>query len=189
MMEKDPMFKKKSQEKQFQFNATVMDKREEAIAGLQQTPPAVEKAKTRGRYMTSLKTRQKHIRIADRSEYGWAAVEEYVKDELADGEERRESREQSLGLGKSLSLSRELKIRKGLAFSLARNPSMLMPRLEEGLPLMGCRDPLVASKQADRSLQQLAPCFMRVKHGHLRKSCPLLLGKQMNILIFTNYCL
>ena len=37
--------------------------------------------------MTSLKTRQNHIRIADRSENGWAAVEEYVEDELADGEE------------------------------------------------------------------------------------------------------
>ena len=37
--------------------------------------------------MTSLKTRQKHIRIADRSEYGWAAVEGYVEDELADGED------------------------------------------------------------------------------------------------------
>ena len=69
-------------------NATVMDKTEEATAALQQTPPAVEKANTSlEEGMTSLKTRQKHIRIADRSEYGWAAVEEYVEDELVDGED------------------------------------------------------------------------------------------------------
>ena len=30
--------------------------------------------------------------------------------------------------------------------------------------------------QAARSLQQLGPCFMCRKHGHLRKCCPLLPG-------------
>ena len=30
--------------------------------------------------------------------------------------------------------------------------------------------------QAGRSLQQLGPCFMCGKRGHLHKSCPLLLG-------------
>ena len=33
-MEKGPTFKKKSHEKQFQFNATIMDKMEEATAAL-----------------------------------------------------------------------------------------------------------------------------------------------------------
>ena len=42
-MEKGPTFKKKSHEKQFQFNANVMDK-VEATAALQQTPLTVEKA-------------------------------------------------------------------------------------------------------------------------------------------------
>ena len=50
---------------------------------------------------------------------------------------RSESREQILGLGKSLSLSRELKIRKGLVLSPAKNLSILVPRLGEGLPVMG----------------------------------------------------
>ena len=93
-----------------------MNRMEEATAALQQTPSAVEKAKTSlEEGMTSLKTRQKHIRIADRSEYGWAAVEEYVEDELADGEDD-EKRIQRVDFraGKSLSLSRELKIRRGL---------------------------------------------------------------------------
>lgn len=33
---------------------------------------------------SSLYERQKHIRIAERSNNGWATVEEYVEDELAD---------------------------------------------------------------------------------------------------------
>ena len=31
-----------------------------------------------------LRTRQKLIKIADRSEFGWHTVEEYLEDELAD---------------------------------------------------------------------------------------------------------
>ena len=40
-LEKGPTFKKKSHGKQFEFNATIMDKMEDAISTLQQTPPAV----------------------------------------------------------------------------------------------------------------------------------------------------
>ena len=48
-----------------------MDKMEEATSAQLQTTPVVEKAKislTEG--IASIKTRQKHIRIADRSEFG-----------------------------------------------------------------------------------------------------------------------
>ena len=31
-------------------------------------------------------TRQKMIKLADKSEFGWATVQEYVSDELADAE-------------------------------------------------------------------------------------------------------
>ena len=61
--------REKSHEKQFEFNATIMDKMEDATSALQQTPPAVEKAKTSlAEGMASIKSRQKYTRIADRSE-------------------------------------------------------------------------------------------------------------------------
>ena len=54
-------------------------------AALQETPPAVEKAKTAVEQGEKLiNERQKLIRIADRSEHGWATVEEYKEDELAE---------------------------------------------------------------------------------------------------------
>ena len=57
-----------------------------AQKSLGSAPPAIEKAKEALREGEKLlKDRQKLIRIADRSEYGWATVSEYEEDELADG--------------------------------------------------------------------------------------------------------
>ena len=53
---------------------------------LSSTPPAIEKAKEALQEGEQLITaRQKLIRIADRSEFGWITVSEYEEDELADG--------------------------------------------------------------------------------------------------------
>ena len=191
-MEKGPTFKKKSHEKQFQFNATVMDKMEEATAALQQTPPAVEKAKTSlEEGMTSLKTRQKHIRIADRSEYGWAAVEEYVEDELADGEDdEKRIQRADFRAGKKLKSVKGAKNKKGSGPQSGKKPQHASAQAGRGPSTDGTMVQLIAALlptidkmsgsssgiQAGRSLQQLGPCFMCGKHGHLRKSCPLLLG-------------
>ena len=105
-LEKGPTFKKKSHEKQFEFNATITDEMEDATSALQHTPPTVEKVKTSlAEGMASIKSRQKHIRIANRSEFGWAAVEEYVEDELADGEDdEKRIQRANFRAGKSLSL-------------------------------------------------------------------------------------
>ena len=66
-----PTFKKKFHEEQFLFNSAVEQKLDACGVALQQTPPAVEKAKTaleEGKLL--IMKRQKLIKIADRSEYG-----------------------------------------------------------------------------------------------------------------------
>ncbi len=66
-LDKVPTFKKKAYEKQFVFNEDVGGKLEEAKAALEQTPPAVEKAKTVLAEDEKLIVEwQKLIRIADR---------------------------------------------------------------------------------------------------------------------------
>ena len=80
-----PTFKKKGNEKQWKFNSQVEEKLMSVSAALQETPPAIERAKTaieEGKEL--IVTRQKLIKIADRSEFGWHTVEEYLEDELAD---------------------------------------------------------------------------------------------------------
>ena len=84
-LDKGPTFKKKSNEKQFHFNEEVREKLATASASLASAPPSVEKAKEALKEGEALiNARQKVIRIADRSEYDWATVEEYEEDELAD---------------------------------------------------------------------------------------------------------
>ena len=111
--------------------------------------------------MTSLKTRQKHIRIADRSEYGWAAVEEYVEDELADGEddEKRIQRVE-FRAGKKLKSVKGAKNKKGSGPQSSKKPQHASNQAGRGpssdgtmaqycLQSIRCMDPLVASKQAE----------------------------------------
>ncbi len=84
-MEKAPTFKRKSHEVQYTFNEEVKARFDSVKAALHEIPPAVEKAKSAIDEGEKLITdRQKLIRIADRSEHGWATVEEYEYDELAD---------------------------------------------------------------------------------------------------------
>jgi hypothetical protein len=67
---------------QFTFNEGVKSSIE---ADLQETPSATEKANSAVEEGEKLvDDRQKLIRIADRSEHGWATIEEYEDNELAE---------------------------------------------------------------------------------------------------------
>ena len=119
----------------------VMDKLEEASSALQQTPPSVEKAKTSlTDGIASIETRQKHIRIADRSEFGWTSVEKYVEDELADGEDdKKRIQRAEFRAGKMCKSTKGAKkIRKGPPLRV-KGLRMLVLRLEECLlPVEPC---------------------------------------------------
>ena len=83
-LEKAPTFKRKSHEVQFRFKEEVASKFAAVKSAARETPPAVERvigAAEEGEKVIS--ERNKLIRIADRSEYGWDTVEEYQDDELA----------------------------------------------------------------------------------------------------------
>ena len=83
-LEKRPTFRKIGNKKQHKFNNEVQDKLDSAAAALAQRPLAVKKARSllqEGQKLIFV--RQKKIRIADRSENGWATVKEYEEDELA----------------------------------------------------------------------------------------------------------
>ena len=79
------VFKKKGNEQQFHFNRKVIRTSSAVVKALESGN--IGKAKEELNEGISLLTnRQKIIKLADKSEFGWATVQEYVCDDLADDE-------------------------------------------------------------------------------------------------------
>ena len=86
-------FKRKGNEHQFNFNCGIKNAIDNAKSQLAKVKPAdVETKEAVKRAEMSLDegtkaltTRQKHIKIADRSDLSWATVKHYMADPLADG--------------------------------------------------------------------------------------------------------
>ena len=87
--EKPYVFKKKGNEAQAKFNSEVQDSVNDALGELEgesRPSKAVTEAKAAlEQGLKKLAERQKLIKLADRSEFGWGVVAEYTADELADG--------------------------------------------------------------------------------------------------------
>jgi len=103
-------FQKKGHEEQFKFNLDVQDHVSAAASHLgklapsEKDKPIVEKAiKELEEGASTLAERQKHIRLADQSENGWAAVAEYIGHSFADDEaddKKMENSDKSAGIKK-----------------------------------------------------------------------------------------
>jgi hypothetical protein len=183
-MDKGVQFKRKANEKQHQFNDLVQDSIEVAQKSLGAVPPAIEKAKESLKEGEKLlKDRQKLIRIADRSEYGWATVSEYEEDELADGsdDEKRLYRAE-MRAGKKAKAGKAAK-RKQFP---RRDSWAWKPRWQ---PQSSGVSDAVASQPSSSSAAKfpstgrpqsmLGPCFNCGKMGHLKNACPGLLLKNL----------
>lgn len=79
------VFKKKGNEQQFNFNRKVIKRSSAAVTALESGN--IGKAKEElNEGISLLNNRQKIVKLADKSEFGWATVQEYVCDDLADDE-------------------------------------------------------------------------------------------------------
>jgi len=76
-------FKKKANENQYRFNSKLTDVLDEAKSSCSaQNLDKVKESLEKGENF--LAERQKHILLADKSDYGWMAIQEYKKNDLAD---------------------------------------------------------------------------------------------------------
>ena len=76
-------FKKKANEDQFRFNSKLQDTLEEDKTAAQANVlDKVKDSLQKGENL--LKERQKHILLADKSDFGWSTVQEYKKSDIAD---------------------------------------------------------------------------------------------------------
>ena len=193
-LEKPPVFKKKTHEVQFRFNEDVRSKMSAAAGALSQAPPAVEKAQTlleEGEKL--INNRQKCIKIADRSEHGWATVEEYEEDELAensDDEKRLFRAEARAGRRLKAAAAKSFK-RKGQP-GAGRRPGQdarvahvqsstgvaawqLAAAARQSIPVQAGYG-AVQSKGFYPPGRMVGPCWQCGKDGHFRAKCPLLVG-------------
>lgn len=78
-------FKKKGNEEQYKFNKKVLKANSQALRALDNKD--LSKAREQlNQGIVLLNNRQKLVKLADKSEFGWATIQEYVDDELADNE-------------------------------------------------------------------------------------------------------
>ena len=179
-LDKAPVFKKKSNEKQFQFNEEVREKLSVASVSLATAPPSVEKAKEALKEGEALiSARQKVIRIADRSEFGWATVEEYEEDELADNsdDEKRLYRAE-LRAGRKVKAAAAKNRKKKDGLKKEWRPRSVGP-LDSQSPSsshvqQSSSSTSIAATRTIPTVQGLGPCFLCGKMGHYRRACPVL---------------
>jgi len=102
--------KYKANSKQFLHNAEVEDHVVAITQYLEkETPDAEEALETAKKALLVIQKRQKLIKLADKSEAGWLAVQEYESDELADGsdDEKRIKKAQEKGARKKRQLMQQ----------------------------------------------------------------------------------
>ena len=87
--------KKKGNLKQFLFNAELLDEVKSITEDLQ-TQDTDSANKTAKRTIKLIERRQKLIKLADKSEAGWLAVDEYESDELVDEKRIRKAQDKAV---------------------------------------------------------------------------------------------
>ena len=175
-------FKKKSNEIQFHFNAGIEESICAAKKELTRASPvdprekeAVQKAGALlDEGLKALETRQKHIKVADRSDFGWSTVEHYESHPLAedsDDEKKLEKAEKEAERaankrrrgGGGAGNKRKCWSRPAGPSSRQREPQ---PTQVPGPP------PLLPQGPVRPRVPVLGPCFFCGQFGHLVKSCP-----------------
>ena len=179
--EKTATFRKKGNEIQFRFNRLLDNRFENALEELKKIPvseesgsDAVDAAVTAARVeltegRVDIASRQKRIRIADRSEYGWTTVELYEHDELASdsADEKKLEKAEKEAEKRVAKRKREKMSKRFKASSPERKKS-------------GSVDPQQHSSRRVQSTgpprggmtRMIGPCHKCGEMGHLVATCP-----------------
>ena len=180
-------FKKKGHEKQFLFNDEIKDRMESAASSVAkvnsssaQDRAALEEAKKKlEEGIQAISQRQKLIRLADRSEFGWDAVNEYEKDELAEDDDDAKRLEKAEKAAEQKAFKKRRAASRGGSRGRSKRANALPPMQQFPPP------PPAGAMQPSSSLgftqprgtnyrpaKIPGPCFHCLKMGHLKANCP-----------------
>ena len=175
-------FKKKSNEIQFHFNAGIEESIYAAKKELTRASPvdlrekeAVQKAGALlDEGLKALETRQKHIKVADRSDFGWSTVEHYESHPLAEDSDDEKKLEKA---EKEAERAANKRRRGGGGAGNKRKcwpgPAGPSSRQREPQPTqVPGPPPLLPQGPVRPHVPVLGPCFFCGQFSHLVKSCP-----------------
>ena len=169
--EKPYVFKKKGNEAQAKFNSEVEDSVNDALGELEgesRPSKAVTEAKAAlEQGLKKLAERQKLIKLADRSEFGWGVVAEYTADELADGSDDEKKIEKAEKAAEKKAAKRKRAASSRVTVPAKRSSSSATPSPHSAaqVPRRPGLIPAVAKARP------LGPCFCCGEMGHIQSFC------------------
>ena len=161
-------FKKKANEDQYKFNSKLADSMVEVSEALEKKEISkAQESLQKGEHM--LNERQKHILLADKSEFGWGTVHEYKKHELA------ENSEDEKRILKSESRAKAHRKKTQSNFSSKRYSHSAQK--EEFTPqpyasVQSRRASMAYSPTSYKNVFKPGSCYSCGKIGHWRNECP-----------------
>ena len=171
-------FKKRGHKLQFEFNEEVLAKVEEADSVLKKLPGTDQAKELLQKGMELLGKRQKHIKMADRSENGWAVVQEYEADALADDsdDEKKIEKAERAAEKKAVVAARKRKRQAPVGAKAQKVESPGVPRaaLQQSFPLVKPTGRFPTAPV----VRPIGPYHQCYEYGHLRRNCPLLLSPE-----------
>ena len=164
-------FKKKGNEDQYRFNLKVGDAIEEAKeACSSQQLDKVHASLEKGEKLLS--ERQKHILLADKSDFGWSLIREYKRNDLAEDsdDEKKIIRAEARAPTQAKQTSARNKTR---FFSYRREPSVPSPVETSTTSQFYTNSARPIPTIQTRTQTKPGSCFACNKPGHWRAQCPL----------------
>ena len=157
-------FKKKANEDQFKFNQKLSETLDSAKSAAENSQ--LEKVKTSSEEgETLISERQKHILLTDKSDYGWATVDEYKKHSLADDSDD----EKRIFKAKSRARTFVNALKKKKSSAPAESTVSSQPR------------PIPTLVPGFSPRPKPGTCFACGKSGHWRASCPTMAQQNTSI--------
>ena len=168
------VFKKKGNEQQFNFNRKVI-KRGSAAAKALESGNVGKAKKELNEGISLLNNRQKIVKLADKSEFGWATVQEYVCDDLDDDEaDALKIKKAEKRAAARLKTLQEKKKKSGTKFSFSAplpNSASIFGGVSGSFPPAGSYF-RPQGRYSGNIFRDSDLCFRCGKSGHWASSCP-----------------